>query len=56
MDKTNLIQAQRAIFRAGNTIGDAGMRLEGTKYEKDYERLWNALNKLNSRLVKDIRS
>ena len=46
--------AQKSLHNGGKQIADAGMRLRGTKYEKDYEKLWDALSKLNSRLINDI--
>jgi len=32
----------------------AGLRLQGTKYEKSYDRLYKALNALNRRLISEI--
>ena len=48
--------AQQEIFKAGKELGSAKMRLEGTKYEKDMNQLWDCLQKLNTRLVNDIRA
>ena len=47
--------AQQDVLTAGHIIADAGMRLRGTKYERDYERLWKAIQSLNNKLVKEIR-
>ena len=46
--------AQKDIYNAGNDLVSAGLRLQGTKYEKSYERLYKALNALNRRLIADI--
>ena len=48
--------AQQEIFKAGKELGSAKMRLEGTEYEKDMNQLWDCLQKLNTRLVNDIRA
>lgn len=54
MTTQELKWAQVSIYQGSKHIGDAGMRLRGTKYEKDFERLWCALSELNSRLINDI--
>ena len=46
--------AQKDIYNAGNDLVSAGLRLQGTKYEKSYERLYKALNALNRKLIADI--
>ena len=46
--------AQRDIYNAGNDLVSAGLRLQGTKHEKSYERLYKALNALNRRLISEI--
>ena len=46
--------AQRDIYNAGNDLVSAGLRLQGTKYEKSYDRLYKALNALNRRLISEI--
>ena len=46
--------AQRDIYNAGNDLVSAGLRLQGTKYEKSYDRLYKALNALNRKLIADI--
>ena len=46
--------AQKDIYNAGNYLVSAGLRLQGTKYEKSYERLYKALNALNRRLISEI--
>ena len=49
-----LRQAQKDIYNAGNDLVSAGLRFQGTKYEKSYERLYKALNALNRRLISEI--
>ena len=46
--------AQKDIYNAGNNLVSAGLRLQGTKYEQSYERLYKALNALNRRLISEI--
>ena len=46
--------AQKDIYNAGNYLVSAGLRFQGTKYEKSYERLYKALNALNRRLISEI--
>lgn len=46
--------AQRDIYNAGNNLVSAGLRLQGTKYEKSYERIYKSLNALNRKLIADI--
>ena len=46
--------AQKDIYNAGNDLVSAGLRLQGTKYEKSYERLYKALKALNRRLISEI--
>ena len=46
--------AQKDIYNAGNDLVSAGLRLQGTKYEQSYNRLYKALNALNRKLISDI--
>lgn len=46
--------AQRDVFNAVNELVSAGLRLQGTQYEKAYLRIYKALNALNRKLIKDI--
>ena len=46
--------AQKDVFDAANHFVSAGLRLQGTKYEKSYNRLYKALNALNRRLIGEI--
>ena len=54
MTEQELRWAQKDIYNAGNNICSAGLRLRGTEFDKDYERLYNAMQKLNSKLIKAI--
>jgi hypothetical protein len=42
------------VFDAANHFVSAGLRLQGTKYEKSYERIYKFLNALNRKLIADI--
>lgn len=53
--KSELRTAQRVLLGAGKMLGEVGLRLECTKYEADYKRVWKAVEKLNNRLCADIR-
>ena len=46
--------AQKEVFDAANHLVSAGLRLQGTKYEKTYERIYKSLNALNRKLISDI--
>ena len=46
--------AQKDIYNAGNNLVSAGLRLQGTKYEKSHERIYKSLNALNRKLISDI--
>ena len=46
--------AQKDVFDAANNLVSAGLRLQGTKYEKTYERIYKSLNALNRKLIADI--
>ncbi len=46
--------AQKDIYNAGNHLVSSGLRLQGTKYEKSYERIYKSLNALNRRLISEI--
>lgn len=47
--------AQQEVYKAGNELVTAKMRLEGAKYATLAEKAVKALIKLNDALVKDIR-
>ncbi len=46
--------AQKDIYNAGNDLVSDGLRLQGTQYQKSYERLYKAPNALNRRLISEI--
>ena len=46
--------AQKDVFDAANHFVSAGLRLQGTKYEKSYEKIYKSLNALNRRLISEI--
>ena len=46
--------AQKDVFDAANNLVSAGLRLQGTKYEKTYERIYKSINALNRKLIADI--
>ena len=56
MADIQLTYAQQEIRKAANEyVSSARLRLAGTKYEKDVERLWKLLESLNTKLIRDIK-
>lgn len=47
--------AQETIFKAGNDLVGAKLRLKGTMYEKSIQRIMKEINSLNDRLCSKIR-
>lgn len=47
--------AQESIFKAGNILTDAKLRLKGTAYEKSIEKIMKELHSLNDRMCNKIR-
>ena len=47
--------AQEIIFKAGNNLVDAKLKLRGTSYEKSIERIMKEIRSLNDRLCTKIR-
>lgn len=47
--------AQETIFKAGNDLVSAKLRLRGTMYEKSIQRIMKDINSLNDRLCSKIR-
>ncbi len=47
-------RAQKAVFNGGSIFVQAGLDLRGTSLEKDYDRAWKAIEKLNDKLIKLI--
>lgn len=54
LSEQELRWAQKDVFNAANHFVSAGLRLQGTKYEKGYDRLYKGLNALNKKLITDI--
>ena len=54
MNKQELLFAQKSVYNAGKHLADAGMRLRETEYGKDYQKVWDALQALNRKLIDDI--
>ena len=54
LSEQELRWAQKDVFNAANHFVNAGLRLQGTKYEKSYDRLYKGLNALNKKLITDI--
>lgn len=54
MNKQELLFAQKAVYSAGKHLADAGMRLRETEYGKDYQKVWDAIQALNRKLIDDI--
>ena len=53
-DNKELRLAQKSLYTGANAVADAGMRLQGTRFEKDYERVWQAISTLNEKLISAI--
>lgn len=47
--------AQKDLMKAANTMASVKMRLDGTKYHDECDKIMNAMVKLNDALVKEIR-
>lgn len=43
--------AQQSLCKGAKLIGEAGMRLQGSKYENEYKQIWGAISNLNSSLI-----
>ena len=52
--KQEIKWAQQEIYTASKHLSSAKMRLDGTQYAKSFDKIWEQLVKLNSKLVKDI--
>lgn len=55
MNKQEIKFAQQDVFKAGNILCHVGLRVQGSKYEKKYREMYDALNELNSMLIKDLK-
>ena len=47
--------AQKSLYNGAKLIGEAGMRLQGSRFENDYKRIWEAISNLNSSLIAEIK-
>lgn len=47
--------AQKSLYNGAKLIGEAGMRLQGSRYENDYKRIWEAISNLNSSLIAEVK-
>lgn len=47
--------AQKSLYNGAKLIGEAGMRLQGSKFENDYKRIWEAISNLNSCLIAEVK-
>jgi hypothetical protein len=54
MDNKLIRTIQSEVYKAGGLIGSARLRSESTKYEKDLKSIFDKINKLNNKLVKEI--
>ena len=56
IDKRREVElAQKELFSMGKNLSSIGFRLQGTEYEPLYERMKDAMIRLNNTLIKDIR-
>ena len=56
MTKQELQWAQQSLHKGARLIAEAGMRLEGTRYEAAFRKIWEGISNLNSQLIKDIKA
>lgn len=54
--KRDIQLAQKELFSMGKNLSSIGLRLQGTEYEPLYERMKDAIVRLNDTLIKDIRA
>ena len=54
LSEQELRWAQKDVFNAANHFVSAGLRLQGSEYEKAFDRIYKTLNALNHRLIRDI--
>lgn len=47
--------AQQSLCKGAKLIGEAGMRLQGSKYENDYKRILEAISNLNNSLIDEVK-
>ena len=56
MTKQELQWAQQSLQDGARLIAEAGMRLEGTRHEAAYRKIWEGITNLNCKLIKDIKA
>ena len=47
--------AQKSLYNGAKLIGEAGMRLQGSRFENDYKRIWESISNLNSSLITEVK-
>lgn len=47
--------AQKSLYNGAKLIGEAGMRLQESRFENDYKRIWEAISNLNSSLIAEVK-
>lgn len=50
-----IVLAQKTLIKMSPLISELGMRLEGTKYYSQFQRVYDAIEKLNNSLIHHIR-
>lgn len=54
MTKQELKSVQHRLYTAGNELCSLSLNLQGTEYYKDFKTMYNAMNRLNQKLIKAI--
>lgn len=54
MTKQELKSVQHRLYIAGNDLCSLSFNLQGTEYYKDFKTMYNAMNRLNKKLIKAI--
>ena len=47
--------AQKQLYSIGNTLSCIGNLLEVTRFQSQFRKVWDEVNKLNDRLIGEIR-
>lgn len=53
MEKQDIKAAMTAIVKAHRLIDEAGPRLKGTRLERHWQELWNAMDILQAELIQE---
>lgn len=53
--KKEILLAQKELVKMGTSLSSIGMRLEGTPYQKQYQRIYDEIVSLNNALISKIR-